>query len=191
MRASWLLLCFALLVVAGCQTYEKVEQGASKVGGLTVTATAPIWNKVPSSHSPGKLPTWTVDGVALNSLSFVSGIKDGKPLVEADEKARYPLFHADMLPNDIAELVQSTVAKVFTANVSAGGELKPLTIGGQPGFELEFEFVTPDEVIRRAFVGGTVKNGELQLVVYQAARMYYFGKNLPQARELITTARLP
>lgn len=188
MRGAWAL---GVLLLAGCVTYQQVERGTSKVGGLTVTTQSANWNKVPSGHAPGRLPSWTVDGVALNSLSFVTGVKDGKPLVEADEKAKYPLFHADMLPNDIAELVQSTVAKLFAANITSEGELKPLQIGGQPGFALEFEFVAADEVQRRAFVGGTVKNGELQLVIYQAARMHYFAKDLPQARDLIVTAKLP
>jgi hypothetical protein len=185
------VLIACMLIAAGCQQYQAVGSGQSKVGAFSVTAPAAVWNAVPRAHAPGQLPTWTVDGVTLNSLSFVSGIEDGKPLVVADADARYPLFRADMLPTDIAELVQATCAKLFDATVSASGELKPLTIAGQPGFELSFEFVTSDEVIRRAFVGGTVKDAALQLVIFQAPRMHYYAKDLGHARDLIVSAQLP
>jgi hypothetical protein len=188
-RAAVLFPC--VLMLTACQQYQAVEGGSRNVGSFAVTTPAAVWNEVPGAHASGGLPTWTVDGVTLNSLSFVSGVEDGNPLVEADSEARYPVFHADMLPNDIVELVQSTCAKLFDATITAGGELKPLTIAGQPGFEVTFEFVTGDEVIRRAFAGGTVKDGQLQLVLYQAARMHYFQKDLQHARDLIVTARLP
>ncbi|MBI4696046.1 MAG: hypothetical protein HY749_18710 [Gammaproteobacteria bacterium] len=188
---SRVVFILALLLLTGCEQYQQVKSGRNEVGSFSVTTEAPIWNSVPSGHSPGSLPTWTVDGVTLNSLSFVSGIKDGSPLVTVHDKSKYPVFHSDMLPNEIAELVQSTVARLFTATISRTGELKPLTISGQPGFELEFEFVTDDEVIRRAFVGGTVKNGELQVVVFQAPRMHYFEKDFGHARDLIVSAKLP
>ena len=185
------LVVALLLALAGCGQYQAVERGARDVGGMRVTAQAPIWNEVPASFAPGGLPTWTVDGITLNSLSFVSGIKDGQALVDAEKTAKYPAFHADMLPNEIAELMQSTCVKLFNATIMRTGELKPLRIAGQPGFELDFEFVTGDEVIRRAFIGGTVKDGKLQAVIYQAARMHYYAKDFAAARDLIVTASLP
>jgi len=188
MKLLWLVL---LLGLAACGEFQAVERGTRNVGGMTVTAQAPIWNEVPAAFAPGGLPTWTVDGITLNSLSFISDIKDGQALVDAEKTEKYPVFHADMLPNEIAELMQSTCAKLFGATITRTGELKPLEIAGQPGFELDFEFVTNDEVIRRAFIGGTVKNGKLQAVIYQAARMYYYAKDSAAARELIVSARLP
>ena len=185
------LLVALLLTLAACSQYEAVERGQRKVGGMTLTAQAAIWNDVPPAFTPGGLPTWTVDGVTLNSLSFVSDIRDGQPLVEAEKSEKYPVFHADMLPDEIAELMQSTCAKLFQATITRTGELKPLIIAGQPGFELDFEFVTGDEVIRRAFIGGTVKDGRLQAVIYQAARMHYYAKDFTAARDLIVTAGLP
>lgn len=184
-------LLIATVTLTACGQYQQVRQGSTSVGTMSVTTTAPIWNQVPAMHAPGGLPTWTVDGMTLNSLSFVSGVEDGKPLVTARSNEPYPVFHADMLPNEIAELMQSTCAHLFDATITRTGELKPMTIAGQPGFELEFEFVTADEVVRRAFVGGTVKDGKLQAVFYQAARMHYFAKDLAAARELIATAQVP
>ena len=180
-----------LLTLAACGQYQQVKQGATSVGTMSVTAKAPIWNKVPPGHAPGGLPTWTVDGVTLNSLSFVSGIEDGKPLVAEHSKTPYPVFRSAMLPNELAHRVRPPCPRLFGATITKTGELRPLTIAGQPGFELDFEFVTDDEVIRRGFVGGTVKDGKLQAVLYQAARMHYFAKDLDAARELIVTAQLP
>lgn len=185
------LLFAAMLALAACTQYQQVKQGTNAVGSLSVTTRAPIWNTVPAAHAPGRLPTWTVDGVTLNSLSFISDIQDGKPLITEQAKTPYPVFRADMLPNEVAELIQTSCARLFGATVTRTGELKPLTIAGQPGFELDFEFVADDEVIRRAYVGGTVKDGKLQAVVYQAARMHYFDKDLAAARDLIVSAQLP
>jgi hypothetical protein len=178
------------VLVTGCNQYQLVEGGQQKVGAFSVTAT-PIWNKVPSSHAPAGLPTWTVDGLPLNSLMFISDIEDGKPLVRTDGEDKYPSFHATMLPNELTELVQATCAKLFQATITETGELTPLTIADQPGFEVTFEFVGQDDVIRRALVGGTLKDQKLNVMVYQAARMHYFAKDFESARQMIVGANLP
>ena len=111
--------------------------------------------------------------------------------MDAHKTTKYPVFHAGMLPNEIAELMQSTCVKRFDATIMRTGELKPQSIAGQPGFEPDFEFVSGGEVIRRAFIGGTVKDGKLQAVIYQAACMRYYAKDFAAARDFIATANLP
>jgi len=183
-----LLIGFAILV-AGCTSYALVESGPQKVKAITIEPPQ-AWNKVPSMFSPGGVPTWTADGISLNSIAFFSQIKDGEPLISGQKKEGYAVFRADMLPTELVEIVESTVAKLYGATISSKGDLRPLTFGGSPGFEYDFEFLGKDELPRRAYVAGTVKNSQLHMVFYQAARMHYYNRHLAGIAQMVKGASI-
>lgn len=173
----------ALLLIWGCSLYSLVQPGLIDVKGIEVTPAIP-WNATPRGSSIGGKPTWTADGIWLNSLTFISDIKDGKTLFQSTEKQQYPTFTADMLPNEIVELVESSVAKQLSATVSSRETLKPLMVDGNPGFEAEFSVVTDDEVPRKIYVAGAVKNDALYLILFQATRMHYYDKYIGEVTNM-------
>ncbi|MEM7541367.1 MAG: hypothetical protein AAF384_07235 [Pseudomonadota bacterium] len=179
-----------LLGLAACAPqYAVVENTQQQIGPLGVNPTQQ-WNEVPKTHSIGRKPTWTVNGVTLDSLTFFVDVKDGEALLSSQgkEDKSYPTYASDMLPHELVEMVEKTFAVELSANISESGELAPVTFGGQPGFEFEFRYITPDELKRRAYVIGAIKNETLNVVVFQAAALHYFDKILPSARSMLRGA---
>jgi hypothetical protein len=120
---------------------------------------------------------WTQNGPVLDSLSFVSGLKDGKSIVRQSRKAdqQVPRFRSSMTAPEIAF---RTIA------------LAPRAFLGQPGFQLDFDHLDGDELWRRGRAVGTVVNGRLYLVLLDAARSHYFAAALPEFENVASTARL-
>lgn len=181
-----LFLFPAILVLASCAQYAVVESGPQTIGSMTVTPSQE-WNKVPGIASVGKLPSWTADGVSLNTVAFISDVESGEPLVQATQDEEYPIFQSNMLPTEMVDLFESTLTKLYNAKLSGSGELKPLMIDGNPGFEYTFEFVTPDEITRKGYLAGTVKNEKLHMIFYQAARMYYFDQRYQNVKHMVSS----
>jgi hypothetical protein len=179
-----------LLLLNGCATnYSLVAPGAHEVHGMNVTPRS-SWNSVPSFAAPGGVATWTADGLPLNSLAFFAGIEDGKPLLKASAREEYPAFRAEMLPNEVMELVESTVAKQYGATISGAASLDPLSVAGSPGFEFEFEFIGGDKVERRAYGAGAIHDSALWLLLYQAPRLHYYDLYLPEVKGMAGTLTL-
>ncbi|MBI1731680.1 MAG: hypothetical protein HYR49_02790 [Gammaproteobacteria bacterium] len=187
MKISRVLFC--ALLAAGCSQYNVVGTGPQTIGSL-VLVPAQQWNRAPTMNSPGNLPTWTADGITLNSISFFADVEDGEPLVRTAKEGDFPVFRADMLPDEIVDVLERTVAKMFQATISPSGRLKPTSFAGETGFEYSFEMVTSDGLTRKALAVGAVRGGNLQLVLYQGTRMVYFDKELTNVQALLSTATI-
>jgi hypothetical protein len=187
MKMKRYLLILILFIVSACSTHSIVKDTPQTIKGITVTPTL-IWNKVPSTLAVGGVPTWTADGISLNSISFFSDIKDGKSLVKATKKQQFPTFRADMLPTELIELIESTLAKAYQAKILNQGELAPLMLGTDDAFEYTFDFVTGDELPRRGYVVGAVKNEKLHVIFYQAARLHYYDSRVADVKSIVNTA---
>lgn len=159
-----------------------------KVGGITASPSN-AWNAVPVSERIGGSPTWTKDGVALNSITFFPAVKDGKPLFKSTKKETHSPFTADMLPNEIVEIVEASLAKELGAVITNRGGLKPLSIDDGPGFQFNFDFVQ-NSIPRRAFVAGAIKNDSLHLIFYQATSLYYYDKYLHDVLSMAANMKL-
>ncbi len=166
---------FMLIALSGCNQYTLVKTELVEIEGIAVTPQT-VWNSAPSQLRLGGRPTWTADGTLLNSVTFISAIKDGQTLFKAKEKEQFPTFASDMLPNEIVELVESSIVKLMSATVSGHGSLKPLLVDGHPGFETDISIVTRDDVPRKIYVAGTVKDEALYLILFQATEVYYYDK---------------
>ena len=183
-----LIIIFPIVLLAACAQYTLVKPGLSDVDGMGIMAAANVWNKVPSMSSVGGNPTWTADGTVLDFVTFFSAIEDGKTLVKAQKKEQYPAFHSNMLPNEIIELVESTISKYYSANIVNRGKLKPLKIDNNPGFEYSFEFTAQDDVPRKAYLAGTIKDKMLYIIFYQATKLYYYDKYFPDIQAMVNNA---
>jgi len=182
-----LLLLLIMLIYSGCAPYTLVKPEPHEIRGITITPTNAKWNKVTYTNPT----TWTADGVMLNSIVFFAGVKDGEPLFKTAKQEQYPVYTTDMLPNEIMELVESTVAKHYGATISSSGNLKPVMIDNNPGFQFTIDFLTQDSIPRRAYIAGASKSGLLYLIFYQATSLYYFDKYLADIMAMVGTARLP
>ncbi len=183
-----LLILAGVLLLSACNQYTLVQPGFVEVRQIAVSPTNP-WNAAPSVDSIGGYPTWTTDGIMLNSITFFPAIKNGQPLFKSRRDDPYPVFTTDLLPNEIVEIVESSIAKELDATISGRGGLKPLLIDGNPGFQSSFEFIAGD-VPRRAFLAGAVKEDALYLMLYQATDLYYYEKYLEDVTSMAAGMRL-
>lgn len=183
-----LLVVISVLLLSGCSSYTLVKPEPVKVGGI-IASPSNAWNAVPALERIGGNPTWTKDGVALNSITFFPAVKDGKPLFKSTKKEKHSPFTTDMLPNEIVEIVEASLAKELGAVITNRKGLRPLSIDGGPGFQFNFDFVQ-NSIPRRAFVAGAVKNGSLHLIFYQATRLYYYDKYLQDVMAMASNMKL-
>ncbi len=178
-----------IVLITACNQHTVVESGQQTIDSFLVQ-TSNQWNLIPRQFSTAGLPTWTVDGGSLNSLTFISEIKDGETLFPNTDKKKFDTFNKDMLPTELVELVESTLLLSYNAKVTNKGQLKPIKIGGSQGFDFEFEFVGDDEITRKAYVAAAIKNEQLHLILFQATKIHYYDELIDSVKYIVNTATI-
>lgn len=188
------LLC-GLLVLSGCAAYSLVSAGTISVGGLQVNA-AESWNLAPAMIVPSMrkdAQTWTQDGLLLDRLLIVPGVPDGEGIITSRRQdAAIPAFRADMLPNEIEELTESSIAKQFGeggASVETSN-LRPQRFGEHRGIMFNLAVAVSDGPDYGGLVGSFIAGDRLYMVIYLGAQPHYYDKHLAAAESVITSARL-
>jgi hypothetical protein len=69
-------------------------------------------------------------------------------------------------------------------------KIEPRAFLGTNGFEFDYEHLDDDELWRRGRAVGAVINGELYLVMLDAARSHYFDAALPDYEAIVASAEL-
>jgi len=134
---------------------------------------------------------WTLNGPILDSLSFVSGLPGGKYLVRQSRRAdrQVPKFRSDMTAPEVAAMIES-LYRVRAGTVDFRTvALAPRPFLGVNGFQLDFEHLDTDEVQRRGRAVGAVIDGELYLIIFDAARSHYFDAAAPDFEAIVNSAR--
>jgi hypothetical protein len=179
-----------LLALSGCASYSHVSTGATTVRERVAVVVDRPWNQFDGATRE-KVPTWTQEGLTIDTLRFFVGIQDGQTLVaDTGNKADRPLvFRSTMQHEDIAGL--------FGAYYSRGGSsfdlegMTPASFMGMPGVRFEFSSVRKsDEVRLKGVVWAAVRDRELFAISFTAPRLAFFPRELPQAEALVASARL-
>ena len=191
--------CLAVLtlLLAGCETmsYTMVPTGSRQAGNLEFNVSN-AWNAVPAMMTPflrDDSQVWTRNGVLLDRFFVIPAVKDGQPLFKQGKQSQaLPLFHAGMLPNELMELMESSVVKLFGEGnaVVSTENLRPYRFGETPGLLFDFEATVAEGPNYKGLVGMIKVSGELYVLMYLGADPYYFDKSLPDATAQIQSARL-
>ncbi len=196
MRLARFLLILALAPLAGCVTgYTLVQPGVQSFGDMRVTVDDD-WNLAPARFTPASRKqsrTWTQDGLLLDRLLIIPAVADGETLfVSHSKSAALPVFHADMLPNEIEELVESSIVKLYGEGQSAvsTSNLRPQGFGEHGGFMFDIEAAITESPDYRGSVGAFVVDEKLYMVVFLAAEPHYFNKHAERADAIIKSATL-
>jgi hypothetical protein len=182
--------------LGGCVTgYTVVQPGVNSFGSMRVTADA-NWNKAPSgftSSARSESRTWTQDGLLLDRLVFIPNIQDGEAIFSSRNKsAALPTYRADMLPNEIEELVESSIVKLYgegQSAVSTSG-LRPQGFGQYSGFMFDIQAAVTESPDYRGLVGAFIDDDALYMVIFLAADPHYYGKHAERAEAIIKSATL-
>lgn len=185
------------LLLSGCAVfgYTLVPVGrAIDVAGSGLLVTPDIaWNRSGSINGPGKdAERWTLDGPALNELTFYAGIRDGRPLFrEVDRRDRpLPRFSTTMLPPDVAALFEASYRVASGTSLFTLNGMEPATLAGRPGFRFRYEYVLPgEEVRRRGEATGALFDGRLYLISFEAPAIHYFERDVGAYRAIVAAAR--
>ena len=154
------------------------------------------WNLVPAYSSAGSRKgsqVWTRDGLLLDRLVFIPAVLDGETLlVSRNKAAALPTFSKDMLPNEIEELVESTIVKYFGEGQAAvtTSNLRPQQFGERRGFMFDLDAIVTESPQYKGVVGAFVADDELYIMWYIGATPYYFDKHLADADAVIRSATL-
>ena len=191
---SW--LCIGLAFLSGCVTsYSLVDPGPAAVGALNVDVDG-SWNRAPPGHTPfarAGTETWTQDGLLLDRLVIVPGVPDGEAILkERDESAALPPFRADMLPNELEELVESTLLKTLGEGRSAvhTENLRPHRFGEHLGVLFDFQATVSDSPQYHGVSGAFIADDTLYMLYYLAAVPHYYEKHRVSATRIIESAHL-
>jgi hypothetical protein len=143
----------------------------------------------PETHR-GTTEMWTAYGLTLDRLWLFAGLADGQTLLRQGRNPPQPLpaFKASMQPNELAELVEASYRISTGATQFEVTGLKPLTVSGQPGFQLDFAFTSGDDVKRLGRAAGSIVNGKLYLIVFDAPRLGYFEQAAADVDAIIASA---
>ena len=176
------LVAIAIALTSCATGYRLVQPGVNTLGSLRVSA-EPGWNVAPSATTPGARSasrTWTRDGLLLDRLMIIPSVENGESLFRATNKSvALPAFRSDMLPNEIEELVESSIVKEFGEGNAAvnTSNLRPQSFGRHGGFLFDIEATVTESPTYRGVVGGFVDEDKLYLSIFLAATPHYYEKN--------------
>lgn len=135
---------------------------------------------------------WTLNGPLLDGMSFVTGLRSGKSLIRQRRRAsqQVPTFRDNMTPPEIAAMIESLYRVRGGAVDFRTLSLQPRTFLGKNGFQLDYEHLDEDELWRRGRAVGAVINGELYLILFDAAKSHYYDAALPDFEAIVASAEL-
>ncbi|HKP34179.1 MAG TPA: hypothetical protein VJT70_05300 [Sphingomicrobium sp.] len=179
----------------GYSDYSFVRVQRLNVGDRSMSVVAPRpWNR----HRPiffediRQVEDWTLNGPLLDGMSFVTGLRNGKSLIRQRRTAnqQVPLFRSNMTPPEIAAMIESLYRVRGGAVDFRTLSLQPRPFLGTNGFQLDYEHLDSDELWRRGRVVGVVINGELYLILLDAAKSHYWDATLPDFEAIVASAQL-
>ena len=175
--------------------YALVRAQPRPVGDGTMVVTPPReWNRIRARlfDDVRAVEDWTLNGIYLDGISFVAGLKSGAYIVRQDRKEyrQVPKFRSDMTPPEVAAMLESLYRVRGGAVDFRTLALAPRSFMGQPGYQFDFEHLDGDEVWRRGRVVGTTINDRLYLVLFDATRSHYYAAALTDFEAIANSARL-
>jgi hypothetical protein len=108
------------------------------------------WNQAPREATPAartESRTWTQDGVLLDRILIIPGVPSGEPLFrQLSSSQALPVFESSMLPNEIEELTESSIVKLFGEGgvVVETTNLRPHRYGDKRGILFDLEVTVSD-----------------------------------------------
>lgn len=189
LRAAMVVL--VLLLLGACASSGGVLQTAGSVDVFDMHLQSDLdWSRIkdPLQHEE----IWTIDGVALNSLSIFSGIADGQHVFmlgrARSSRPDGPWFRSGMRPDEIrdivvAAMIRQNMLKVATQN------LRPHDFGGVPGLRFEFTATSSGGLLYRGSVAAAQRGGKLDLLLWKAPAEYYYDRDAAAMQRMLDGVR--
>ena len=195
MKKYFIMLTLSFLVTGCMPQYVAVSPGATSYNGLKIH-TGQAWNLAPAEVTPMSRETskvWTQDGILLDRIMIIPGVPSGESLflAKTDDQA-LPVFKSDMLPNEIEELTESSIVKLFREGQVAveTSNLRPHKFGDNNGILFDMNVTVSDGPNYRGMAGALVVKEKLYVILFLGAEPYYFEKHMDEAIVIIKGSRV-
>jgi hypothetical protein len=174
-----------VLLLSGCSTYTLVEPGQVAICDLYSVKPGIQWSQV----DKGDVRLWTVNGAELESIRFISGIREGVPIMDISNEKHETSFRSDMSETELVDAVVDAFSLSGAQQVKARN-LRPAAFGGMDGFRFELGFMNEDGLKKEGVVVGTIVDEALYLIVYTGAKIHYFPKYSGEFEALVESIRI-
>jgi hypothetical protein len=187
------VLAVALLsLLAACAAYQLVPSGKATVRNALAVEPGQSWSRVNFQVSPGPLEMWTLNGPAIDSITFYMPVADGEALQKQPGSSNepFPSFRSSMSPSEIVELYEATLRRSTGSALVEIRNLQPTRFAAGDGFRADTLHVGQDRVRRKGVLIGTVKDKQLYLVHFQAPELHYYDRDVAEVEHVIASARI-
>lgn len=187
MAFALLLACLAISPVQAGWSLMAQGKTVSVVSGKMEVTPGEDWNRWsarPSDH--GEI--WTLDGLALNELSFFADVRDGETLYREQDRRNLPLprYRSAMSPVDIVELFEGSNRILLQSPLFEIEKVEPAKLAGHDGVRFRYRFVAGGEELARRGEGvAAIVDGRLYLVNFAAPAIHYFDRDLPKFHAIV------
>jgi hypothetical protein len=177
--------------LAGWKLARQAAATTVAKGRLAVTP-AENWNRW-SFRPVKKSEIWTLDGIALNQLYFVSGLAPGETLYRDVAKKDRPLprLGAAMQLTDIPEFFESSTRIALKTSVFRITNVEPHRFAGRDGIRFAYEYAVEDSpLIHKGLTAATLVGGQLHLIDFTAPGVFYFDRDRAKVEGIMASARI-
>jgi len=178
------LLCclIAAALLAGCTTFAPVPPAKKReIGGVFRVEPSALWSALKQDNSE----TWTINGFALESISFITKVGDGEAIAPRVQGKEAPTFLADMNATDVVDLYEALLISRGMSQVEVQG-LRPHEISGHDAFRFEYSGFDGGGLAKQGMVIGLIdKEKGLNLVIYEGAKEHYYASSLAAAESVL------
>lgn len=178
--------------LAGWKVMPTGQPAAVAKSGLTVTPRGNDWNRW-SARPSKRSEIWTLDGTALNELSFFAGVADGEPLYRERDKKNRPLpkFRSAMLLPDVVQMFEASNRIVLDTSLFEVESIEPARFLGSDGVRFTYHYTAQaDEVRRKGVAVASIVGGKLYLINFAAPAIHYYDASVDEVLALMENARL-
>ncbi len=193
MRTRLLLLMF-FFILGGCvPTYSLVAPstlGVSK-GEVSVTTAIP-WNRVPRmAGGLAQEERWTLNGLSLDSVTFLAGVNDGEKIVKQRKKEdrQVPAFSATMSPPELVSLIESYYSIAGAIDYKTTNVM-PANFLSSSGMQIDYQFTGADDVKRRGRTMLVVVADKLYMMSALGTELHYYDAILPEFELMARSATI-
>jgi hypothetical protein len=192
MSARILLVTVFCGLLAGCQAFPAQGLRTSNVGDDITVDPQMVWASGDGPSNSGTSIVWTIDGLGLDELRFLTGVAAGAPLLRIpglDRKDMVP-YSTTMLPDDVMEMIAGTLGKAGSQQLRTSA-LRPAPFGTVTGFRFDLAFTTEDGLQMKGMVLFAQRRKKLDVILFVAPSEYYFDQYAPTVEKIFSSVHVP
>jgi len=189
MKARFFGVAFLCVALTACATYMAVDPNKTVTIGNGVSVEPQVAWATSSNGFTGTV--WTIDGLGLNELRFLTGIAPGNPMMTISGVNRKDMIAYDttMLPNDVMDMVSGTLGKAGYQQVRPDG-LRPVPFGSTPGFRFDLSLTTKDGLLMKGTALTAQRDGKLDVILFLAPAEFYYERYVPTVERVFGSIKV-